>query len=394
MRPGTGRKATLASVGTRDRAAIGTYVKGLTRIYCEGRDDDVAWGLIESSALAKYRPAVRLLASEVAARPELAAPKSKAYIAMFESEARKKAAGPMVALGVLYERGIGVPADQARALRWFEQAAANKNKRGLQRLAIAYATGLGKSADIERAKKQLAAMKDPGAAAQATAEIVVRLADRPNPDTATIAQWSAFGSKTYPTFAMEADRAFGAQMRRLEGTNREAAFLATATRAELPAALLRSARELLVSAEPAASAKAIEYLKSAALQGDKEAPRQLAQLIGDPTAPDLNASALAALKAASDAKKVPAMLAYASVLNQPAQGSGSSDAAVAVLRNAAAANDADAQQRLAITYLLKRDAPGDVRAAADLLKRATKNGSAVSALVRTDAGSAVPQPTR
>lgn len=381
LRPGTGARASLAAVGTSDRKAIALYVSGLDRMYCEGIIDDTAWAKVADAALAKYRPAIRLLANEVAARPDLIRRDPKPFVAAFEAEAKKRSSSPMAALGRLYELGIGVAADPAKARHWYEQAATQGQKLSLGRLAVIYGAGQGVRANPATAKKHIAALKHPEREAAAIAEIVIELVENAGPKD-RIAEWNSFGMRSFPAFAAEMDRAFDLRMALLESADRDGKFLQTALEADLPSALRRAGRNMIESTDAARALKGVELLRRAAFADDIEAPRLLAQLVVDPARPSLSGPALEALKRAADANHAPALLSYADVM---AFGAGRMDSKpgseAAAVRAAAQTASASAQQRLAVMYLLGNDTKPSQEQAAIWLNRAAKNGFGLSGLI-------------
>ena len=56
-------------------------------------------------------------------------------------------------LGSFYEKGMGVPQDYDRALKWYMEAAANGTERSMLRLALAYEEGNGVPQDFIQAHK-------------------------------------------------------------------------------------------------------------------------------------------------------------------------------------------------------------------------------------------------
>lgn len=68
-------------------------------------------------------------------------------------------------MGVLYDRGYGVERDYAKALQWYEKAAAQHYARAEHNLGIMYKTGKGVSRDVDRAAKWFRRGADDGQAA-------------------------------------------------------------------------------------------------------------------------------------------------------------------------------------------------------------------------------------
>lgn len=76
---------------------------------------------------------------------------TREFPAKYRDAAEAGDAAACVRLGMCYALGVGTEPDPARALRWFERAAAQRHPAGLHALGQCYALGLGVERDGERA---------------------------------------------------------------------------------------------------------------------------------------------------------------------------------------------------------------------------------------------------
>ena len=84
--------------------------------------------------------------------------------AAWEDRARAGEAAAQVALGGLYDGGLGVARDHARAVAWYRLAAEQGDAQGQYELAIQYLPGKGVERDSARALKLLRGAADQGLA--------------------------------------------------------------------------------------------------------------------------------------------------------------------------------------------------------------------------------------
>ncbi len=92
----------------------------------------------------------------VASAPTADAPRMIPAETMFANvleNAEKGQPQAIIALGSLYERGIGTPRNFTSAMQWYEKAAAAGSAEGYSRLAICYEVGVGVTANIDTAIK-------------------------------------------------------------------------------------------------------------------------------------------------------------------------------------------------------------------------------------------------
>ena len=72
-------------------------------------------------------------------------------VAWYEKSAEAGLAPAQYRLGSIYEKGLGVPHDMAKAQEWYGRAADAGNVKAMHNLAVLYAEGAGGAPDLERA---------------------------------------------------------------------------------------------------------------------------------------------------------------------------------------------------------------------------------------------------
>jgi hypothetical protein len=72
---------------------------------------------------------------------------------LYQSAANQGSDEAAVALGILYDRGLGVPVDAARAVSLYKSAADNKLPAGIRSLAVSLELGNGVAQDLNRAAR-------------------------------------------------------------------------------------------------------------------------------------------------------------------------------------------------------------------------------------------------
>ena len=84
-------------------------------------------------------------------RAGVSSPTCTAAVAWYERAADLGLAPAQYRLGSIYEKGLGVPRDLAKAQDWYRRAADAGNVKAMHNLAVLYAEGAGGEPDLERA---------------------------------------------------------------------------------------------------------------------------------------------------------------------------------------------------------------------------------------------------
>jgi len=384
LRPPTGNKARTSSVGNVKPNVVGTYVEGLSAIYCDAHPETSGWPQITQAALAGYRPAVRALASEAIERPEVLNGDAEAAFAMLLKEARAGSTSAMTAVGVLYRAGTGVAPDAGQAVSWFTRAASKGNQDSTERLAIMKALGEGTKDNAKASRQLLEKLTSETRAARAVVTIMVGLvgANRTGSFHEELSDWASFGDRRFPSFRTALTLGFEDMVGGSCVNCPVREILQVGVALDVPRALSVYGRELL--ADPERVAEGIGYLGRAATRGDPDAAGQLARLaVEDDITAEESAAALSELRGAAQAGSPTAMLAYANtrIFAKQAPADEQPDT-IAALEAAAAAGSPEAQQRLGILYALGAGVERDVDKAREWLGRAGLNGMPTSDVIR------------
>lgn len=129
---------------------------------CED-DDDLLAEIARAKILQPCRGEAELTDTEVSVPdPAPASPKPKTKIESLRDQAEKGSPQAQAELGWAYDNGIGVPRDQAEAVKWYQKAAMQDHRIAQYNLATSYCFGHGVPRDYVEAVKWYQKAADQG----------------------------------------------------------------------------------------------------------------------------------------------------------------------------------------------------------------------------------------
>ncbi len=137
----------------------------------------------QSGARSHVQPSASLFRDERAGLP---AEDYQEALKWFREAAELENAVAMNSLGVMYQKGQGVPADYARAMQWLQKAAEKGSGTAMYNIGVAYERGLGVAVDRAEASKWFAKAS---AASYSTPEPTAGARARPHAIDPRVGAW-------------------------------------------------------------------------------------------------------------------------------------------------------------------------------------------------------------